>query len=146
MKILAWHYSEAASRSQIFSKTIVFKIFAIFVVKHLEGRIPRFSERGEGALYFGQHGFADDENFRFQMVWKGLNNARNYTFLVRYFYQYFQIFSIFIYNERLTTKSFLQNLQPLWSGKRENTYAAVIERKNEKSWTLFYSRFFYKAL
>ena len=30
------------------------------------------------------------------MVWKGLNNVRNYKFLAKYFYQYFQIFSIFI--------------------------------------------------
>ena len=49
---------------------------------------------------------ADEENFRFQMVEKGQNHVRNYKFLAKYFYQHFQIFSIFIYNESLPMKSY----------------------------------------
>ena len=49
---------------------------------------------------------ADKEKFRFQMVYKGQNNVRNYKFLAKYFCQYFQIFSIFIYNESLQMKSY----------------------------------------
>ena len=41
---------------------------------------------------------------------------RNYKFWVKYFYQYFQIFSIFIYNEIL---SIFQKLQTLWQGKKK---------------------------
>ena len=40
---------------------------------------------------------ADEENFQ--------NNVRNYN-LAKYFYQYFQIFSTFIYNESLPMKSY----------------------------------------
>ena len=47
-----------------------------------------------------------EENVMFQMVQKGLNNVRNYKFLGKYFYQHFQIFSIFIYNEILPIKSY----------------------------------------
>ena len=39
---------------------------------------------------------ADKEKFRFQMVYKGQNNVRNYKCLAKYFCQYFQIFSVFI--------------------------------------------------
>ena len=49
---------------------------------------------------------ADKEKFSFQMVYKGQNNVRNYKFLAKYFCQYFQIFSIFIYNESLKMKSY----------------------------------------
>ena len=46
---------------------------------------------------------ADEENVRFQMVQKGQNND---TFMAKYFYQHFQIFSIFIFNETLPMKSY----------------------------------------
>ena len=49
---------------------------------------------------------ADEENFRFQMVEKGQNHVRNYKFLAKYFYQHFQIFSIFICNKSLPMKSY----------------------------------------
>ena len=39
------------------------------------------------------------------MVQKGQNNVRNYKFLEKYFYQHFQICSIFKYNESLPMKS-----------------------------------------
>ena len=48
----------------------------------------------------------DEENLRFQMVWQGLSNVRNYKFLVKYLFQYIQNFSIFIYNESLPMKSY----------------------------------------
>ena len=48
----------------------------------------------------------DKENFRFQIVQKRQNNVRNYKLLTKYFYQHFQIFSIFIYNESLPMKSY----------------------------------------
>ena len=35
---------------------------------------------------------------------KRSKKVRNYTFLVKYSYQYFRIFPIFIYNERLPMK------------------------------------------
>ena len=37
---------------------------------------------------------------------KSQNNVRNFKFLVKYFYKYFQIFPIFIYNENLPMKSY----------------------------------------
>ena len=42
-------------------------------------------------------------------------NVREHKFLVKYFYQYFQIVSIFIYNESPADKilSIFQNLQTL---------------------------------
>ena len=49
---------------------------------------------------------ADEEKFRFQMVYKRPNNVRNHKFLVKHFYHHCQIFSIFIYNESLPMKSY----------------------------------------
>ena len=45
-------------------------------------------------------------HFRFLMVWKGQNKVRNYKFLAKYFYQYFEILPIFIHNESLPMKSY----------------------------------------
>ena len=57
--------------------------------------------------------------------------------MAKYFYQYFQIFFIFID----------QNLLTRWWRKRKNTHTVINEkRKTEKSWTLFYNRLFHKAL
>ena len=59
------------------------------------GRIHRF--RKERALYVGHHGWPAKKSldFRFQVVFKGENNVKNYKFLKKNFYQYFLIFSIF---------------------------------------------------
>ena len=76
---------------------------------------------------------------------KGQNNVRNYKFLAKYF----QIFSIFIYNESLPMKSyqFFKICKRFDKEREKNTYAAVNERrKTKKSWTLFYNRLFYKVL
>ena len=48
----------------------------------------------------------NEENFRFQVVQKCQSNIRNYKFLAKYFYQYFQILIIFIYNESFLMKSY----------------------------------------
>ena len=53
---------------------------------------------------------AGEKSFRFQMVLIGRNNVRNYKFLAKYFYQYFQIFSIFI--DKIL--SIFQNLLTRW--------------------------------
>ena len=53
---------------------------------------------------------AGEENFRFQMVLKGQNNVQNSKFFLKYLYQYFQIFSIFI--DKIL--SIFQNLLTLW--------------------------------
>ena len=65
---------------------------------------PEFLKRGGTLCQLPQ--LADEKNFRFQMVSKGQNNVRNYKFLAKYFYQYFQIFSAFIYDENLPMKSY----------------------------------------
>ena len=84
---------------------------------------------------------AEEENFRFQMVYKGQNNVTNYRFLEKYFYHHFQIFSIFKYNE-----SFSKCANTLIR-KEKNPYATVNgKRETEKSWTLFDNRLFYKVL
>ena len=66
---------------------------------------------------------------------KGQNNVRNYKFLAKYF----QIFSIFIYNESLPMKSYqFFKICKRFDKEREKTL--------EKIWTLFYNRLFYKVL
>ena len=58
-------------------------------------------------------------------------------------FQYFQFFSIVIYDEIL---SIFQNLR-FDKERKKNTHAGVNEkRKTEKKWTLFYNRLFYEAL
>ena len=54
-----------------------------------QGRIQRFWKKG---ALVGHHGWP--------------NNVRNYRFLAKYFFQYLQVFSIFIYNESLSMKSY----------------------------------------
>ena len=61
---------------------------------NLQGRIQRFSKKGGGvgwALYVDHHGWPIKKVLDFR--W---SNVRNYKFLEKYFYQYFQIFPIFI--------------------------------------------------
>ena len=38
----------------------------------------------------------EEENFRFEMVQKHQNNVRNYKFLAKYFFQYFQFLHLYI--------------------------------------------------
>ena len=59
-----------------------------------------------GSFYVGHHGCWMKKILGFRWSKKGQNNVGNYTFLAKYFYQYFQIFSIFIYNENLPMKSY----------------------------------------
>ena len=52
-------------------------------------------EKG-GVLYVGHHGWAVKRIIGFRMSKNNRNNVRNYKFLAKYFYQYSQVFSIFI--------------------------------------------------
>ena len=65
---------------------------------------------GRGRELYVGHRLAGEENFRFQTVLKGQSNVRNYKFLAKYFYHFFQIFSIFI--DKIL--SIFQNLLTLW--------------------------------
>ena len=55
--------------------------------------------------YFGQYGWPTKKILDFR--WFKTTKVGNYKFLVKYFFQYFQIFSIFTYNEDLLMKSYL---------------------------------------
>ena len=83
------------------------------------------------------------------LAFKWFKKAKiTYKFLAKYFYQYFQIFSVFTCNESLSMKSyqFFKIWKP-FDKEREKTHVVVNEkRKTAKSWTLFYNRLFYKAL
>ena len=65
------------------------------------GKDPEILKKG---VLFWSTWLADEENFRFQRF--KTTKVRNYKFLVKYFFQYFQIFSIFTYNENLLMKSY----------------------------------------
>ena len=75
---------------------------------------------------------AYEENFRFQMVQKGQNNFRNYKFLAKYFYQYFQMFAIFIYNESLSMKSyqFFKIYKRFDKERKKHSYSSQWKKKN----------------
>ena len=88
-------------------------------------------------------------NFRFQVVERVENDVKNCKFLAKYFFQYFQIFSIFLYNESWLMKFYqFFKINKRFYKKREKTLIqqTMRKRKTEKSWTLFYNRLFYKAL
>ena len=62
------------------------------------------------------------------------HNVRNYKFLAKYLFEYFQIFSIFIlWKLADEILSIFQNLQTLWQRKSKNTHTAVNERE-KKNW------------
>ena len=68
------------------------------------GADPEILKRGDAL--FRPPWLTNEDNFRFKMVWKVQNNVTDYQFYIKYFNQHFQIFSIFIYNERLPMKSY----------------------------------------
>ena len=68
----------------------------------VSGMDPKILKRG-GALCWSLW-LAEEDNFRFQMIYKGQNNVTNYKFFAKYLYHHFQIFSIFKYNESLPMK------------------------------------------
>ena len=93
--------------------------------------------KGCGALCWPPS-LGDIENFRFEMIYKGQNNVRNYKFLAKYFYKYFQNVSIFTYNDRWPMKSYqFFKIYKSFEKKREKNkkgHIAVNEkRKTEKS-------------
>ena len=91
----------------------------------------RDSEKGEGALC-QRTWLADKENFRFQMVWEGQNNVRNYKILGEIFLSVFLNVLQFYIQWKLADEilSIFQNLQTLSSEKGKNTLTAANERKN----------------
>ena len=91
---------------------------------------------------------ADAENNRLQMVSKTQNNVRNYKFFAKYFYKYFQIFSIFIYNERLLVKSYqFLKIYKRFDKERERTIcSSQWEKKNWEKLEYFITGSFIKAL
>ena len=92
------------------------------------GADPEILKR-EGAPYRPPW-LADEENFSFQTVLKSQSNIRNYKFLAKYFYQYFQFFSIFIYNESLPIKSYkLFKICKRFDKEREKTLMQQSVRK-----------------
>ena len=87
-------FLDVNTNSAILNATIDFAISLKRFEAPLSGADPEILERG-GALYRPTW-LMYEENFRFQMVWKGQNNVRNYKFSAKYFYQHFQIFFIFL--------------------------------------------------
>ena len=69
-------------------------------------------------------------------------------FFTKYLYQYFKIFSCFIYNESLsmTPYQFFKIYKFFDKEREKNPRTAVNEKNTEKSRTLFDNRLFYKAL
>ena len=68
--------------------------------------------------------------------------------MAKYFFQYFQSFSIFTYNESFPKKSsqFFKIFIRFYK-KREHTHAAFNEQsKTEKTWTLFYLTGYFMTL
>ena len=59
---------------------------------------------------------------KFQLL-DGQNNVRNYTLVAKYFYQHFQIFSIFIDNASLPTRSYqVFKICKRYNKEREKTH------------------------
>ena len=79
---------------------------------------------------------------------KSQNNVRNFKFLVKYFYKYFQIFPIVIYNENLPMKSYnFFQIYKRFDRKSEKTLIdKSMRKKTVKNWTFSYSRLFYTDL
>ena len=73
-------------------------------LNHWTGADPEILKRG--GVLCRPPWLADEENTRSQMVHRGQNKVRNYKCLAKYFYQCFQIFSVFIYNKSLPMKSY----------------------------------------
>ena len=64
------------------------------------------------------------------MVEEGQNNVRNYKFLPKYFFQYLQMFSIFVYHESLLMKSYqFFKIYKLFYKNREKTHTRVNEER-----------------
>ena len=96
----------------------------------LLGRIQRFWK--EVVLYFGHHVCPKKKILGFRWHKKGKSNVRSYRFLAKHFLQYFQIFSIFIYNESLLMKSYqFFKIYRRFNKKREKTLIQQSARKEK---------------
>ena len=110
-------------------------------------RIQGFWKRGGGVLCRPSC-LADAENNKFQMVSKTQNNVRNYKFFAKYFYKYFQIFSILIHNERLLVKSYqFLKIYKRFDKERQGTIcSSQWEKKNWEKLEFFITGSFIKPL
>ena len=71
-------------------------------------------------------------NFRFQVVERVENDVKNCKFLAKYFFQYFQIFSIFLYNESWLMKFYqFFKINKRFYKKREKTLIQQTMRKEK---------------
>ena len=105
------------------------------------GRFRDFEKAG--ALYVGHHGWAAKKILVFRWSKKAEITLETISF-----WQNAHI-SIFKFSPFLSIKSyyFFKIYQRFGKEREKNTHRAVSEkRKTENSWTLFYSRLFYKAL
>ena len=99
------------------------------------------------ALYVDHHGHHRGRKFQFLDGLKCQNGIRNYKFLTKYFYQYFQILSIFTYNKNFMMKFYQLRFYKCFYKEREkkNTHTAVSEnRKTVENLTLFIIKLFIK--
>ena len=86
----------------------------------------------EAVLYVGHHGWPTKKILGFTWSKNSQNNVRNYKFLGKYFYQHFQIFSIFIYNESLPMKSYqFFKIYTSFDKEREKTLMRQSMRKEK---------------
>ena len=105
--------------------------FLCFIRKvRYSGADPQILKRGDTMCQ--SLWLVGEENFWFQMFWKGQNNVRKYKFLVNYFYQHFEIFSIFIYNESLAMNSYQSfKICKRFDKEREKTLMQPLMRKEK---------------
>ena len=118
------------------------------VLAWLRGRSRDFEK--EGALYVGHHGWPIKKILGFRWSKKAkitLNNKLN--LLAKHFFQFFQIFSIFTYNESLPMKfyQFFKIYKRCYKKREKQSYSSQWERKNwEKLEIVWFNRLFYEAL
>ena len=117
----------------------------VFTQVRIQGFCKRWGGRG---VLCRPSCLADAENNRFQMVSKTQNNVRNYKFFAKYFYKYFQIFSILIHNERLLVKSYqFLKIYKRFDKERERTICtSQWEKKNWEKFEFFITGSFRKPL
>ena len=129
--------------------SLISKITRAFDQACISGEGPEILKWERGGLC-RRTWLADKENFRFQMVWEGQNNVRNYNFWGEIFLLVFLNVLQFYIQWKFADEilSIFQNLQTLSSGKGKNTHTAANERKNwEKPFKMiiinhfFFSRF-----
>ena len=90
----------------------------------------------------------NEENFRFQMVWKGKKALETISFWQNTSFSIFR-FSPYLYlmkPGRRNLINFSKFTNTLIKKEKKHLYSSQWKKKTETSWTLFYNRLFYKAL